>query len=117
MSLRIARADPSALTVEPDNHLELSPLLAAADCGGDLSVTWVAIDGRHRRLRTHRSTRLYVVLDGTLAIECEDDPPAVLTPGEVAAIPRGAAYALQGTATYLVINAPGTAESDDEYLE
>jgi mannose-6-phosphate isomerase-like protein (cupin superfamily) len=117
MTLRVARADPFALIAEPDNHLRLSPLLSADDCGGALSVTWVAIDGRHRRLRTHRSTRLYAVLDGALRIECDGEPAAVLVSGEVAAIPRGAAYALTGTATYLVVNAPAFIEGDDEYLD
>jgi hypothetical protein len=36
--------------------------------------------------------------------------------GEVATIPRGVAYALQGTATYLVVNAPAFVDGDDEYL-
>ena len=117
MTLRVGRADLSALITEPANHLSLSPLLAGEACDGDLSVTWVRIDGRHRRLRTQRSTRLYAVLAGSLTIESDDEAPAVLGPGEVAAIPRGAAYALEGTATYLVINAPAFVDGDDEYLE
>ena len=117
MTLQVGRADLSALIAEPSNHLELALLLDGPACDGDLSVTWVRIDGRHRRLRTHRSTRLYAVLDGSLRIECDPDPPAQLRAGEVAAIPRGAAYALEGTATYLVINAPAFTAGDDEYLE
>jgi mannose-6-phosphate isomerase-like protein (cupin superfamily) len=109
--------DPFALIAEPDNHLELAPLLSADDCDGALSATWVSIDGRHRRLRTRRSTRVYAVLDGSLQIECDGEPTAVLVSGEVAAIPRGAAYALAGTATYLVVNAPAFIEGDDEYLD
>ena len=115
MTLRVARVEPSTLIAEPDNHLALSPLLSAEDCGGALSVTWVTIDGRHRRLRTHRSTRVYAVLDGSLQIETDGEPPAVLVSGEVAAIPRGSVYALAGTATYLVVNAPAFIEGDDEY--
>ena len=116
MTLRVGRADLAALIAEPENHLSLAPLLGGADCDGDLSVTWVRIDGRHRRLRTKRSTRLYAVIAGSLVMTCEDDPPAVLDPGDVAAVPRGAAYALAGTATYLVINAPAFVEGDDEYI-
>ena len=115
--VRVARPDRSALIAEPDNHLTMSPLLNGADCDGDLSATWVTIDGRHRRLRTHRSTRLYVVLAGSLQIECDGEPDATLTVGDVAAVPPGAAYALHGTATYVVINGPAFRTGDDEYLQ
>jgi hypothetical protein len=109
--LRVARADPDALIAEPGNHLSLATLLRGAECDGDLSITWVAIDGRHQRLRTSRSTRVYAVID------CADGAPAILGPGEIAAIPRGMSYALEGTATYLVINGPAFADGDDEYLD
>jgi mannose-6-phosphate isomerase-like protein (cupin superfamily) len=115
--LRVARADPDALIAEPGNHLSLATLLRGAECDGDLSITWVAIDGRHQRLRTSRSTRVYAVIDGSLSIECADGAPAILGPGEIAAIPRGMSYALEGTATYLVINGPAFADGDDEYLD
>jgi mannose-6-phosphate isomerase-like protein (cupin superfamily) len=111
VTIAVARVDPGALVAEPDNHLSLATLVQ----GGDLSVTWVRIDGRHRRLRTRRSTRVYVVVGGALTIS-DDDGPVAVTAGEVATIPRGVAYALQGTATYLVVNAPAFVEGDDEYL-
>jgi mannose-6-phosphate isomerase-like protein (cupin superfamily) len=115
VTVAVARADPDALLTEPDNHLQLAALVAGEDCGGQISVTWVRIDGRHRRLRTRRCTRVYVVLDGALEIEDADGAVAVAA-GEVATIPRGAAYTLEGTATYLVINAPAFVDGDDEYL-
>jgi mannose-6-phosphate isomerase-like protein (cupin superfamily) len=111
VTIAVARADPGALVAEPDNHLHLAALVQ----GEDLSATWVRIDGRHRRLRTQRSTRLYVVLSGTLEV-CDDDGAVTVAAGEVATIPRGVAYALQGTATYLVVNAPAFVDGDDEYL-
>jgi mannose-6-phosphate isomerase-like protein (cupin superfamily) len=111
VTIAVARADPGALVDEPDNHLSLAALVH----GEDLSATWVRIDGRHRRLRTQASTRLYVVLEGTLSVE-DADGAVTVAAGEVATIPRGVAYALEGRATYLVINAPAFAEGDDEYL-
>jgi mannose-6-phosphate isomerase-like protein (cupin superfamily) len=111
VTIAVGRADLGALVAEPENDLHLSALVR----GDDLSATWVRIDGRHRRLRTRRSTRLYVVLSGTLAVE-DDDGAVEVGAGEVATIPRGVAYALQGTATYLVVNAPAFVEGDDEYL-
>jgi mannose-6-phosphate isomerase-like protein (cupin superfamily) len=115
VTIAVARADPGALAAEPDNHLELAALVAGEDSDGQISVTWVRIDGRHRRLRTRRCTRVYVVLDGALTIS-DDDGPVSVAAGEVATVPRGAAYALQGTATYLVVNAPAFVAGDDEYL-
>lgn len=117
MRLNIGRIDAEALISEPENHLVLAPLLAAADCDGEVSVTWVSIKGRHRRLVTHASTRVYAVVEGELEIECDGEPPATIGPGEVAAIPQGVPYVVAGNATYLVINLPGFREGDDEYLE
>jgi mannose-6-phosphate isomerase-like protein (cupin superfamily) len=117
VSLQVGRVDPAALIAEPGNQLELSPLLAASDTDGALSATWVRINGRHRRLRTPASTRLYAVLSGALIVECDDDPPVRLSAGEVAAISPGAAYGLRGIATYLVINTPGFTDGDDQYLD
>lgn len=37
---------------EPSNDLVMRKLVDAAAGGGDLSLTWVRIDGRHRPLRT-----------------------------------------------------------------
>jgi hypothetical protein len=34
VTIAVARADPGALTAEPDNHLELAALVAGEDCGG-----------------------------------------------------------------------------------
>ena len=56
---RVIAIDRSRAVDEPDNHLRQSVLVTAAEHGPDVSATWVAIDGRRRRLRTLRSTRLY----------------------------------------------------------
>ena len=119
MGERPARAiiglDPAALVQEPSNAVWLQSLVTTAEHGPDISVTWVHIAGHHRRLRTQRSTRVYVLLSGVLQIQLADAPPAPVPEGGVAVVPRGTPYELDGTATYLVINAPAFVDGDDEY--
>ncbi len=112
---RIVGLDPSRIVDEPDNDLRLQTLVGSPEHGSDVSVTWVQIAGRHRRLRTRRSTRVYVLLAGVLEIQIGDEPTAAIPIGGAAVVPRGTPYALEGTATYLVINAPAFADGDDEY--
>lgn len=100
---------------EPSNQLVLTGLVTAAAHGPDLSVTRVRIDGRHRRLLTRRSTRVYVVLDGELRMRVGDEAAETVLAGDVVVIPRGRPYDLAGRATYLVINGPAFQDGDDEY--
>ena len=111
------RIDPATvpLVPEPANDLQLRTLITAAQTGSDISVTWVQLDGRHRRLRTHRSTRVYAVLDGRIDLQLADDRPLSLTAGQLGVVPRGMPYELAGTGIYLVINAPAFVPGDDEY--
>jgi mannose-6-phosphate isomerase-like protein (cupin superfamily) len=102
---------------EPANELVLRTLLRHDDSDADLSLTWVQLQGRHRRLRTDRSTRVYVVLAGRGTIRVDGEPPAHVAPGDTVVVPRGRAYDLEGPMTYLVGNQPGFRDGDDEYLE
>jgi len=109
------RFDDVPLVDEPSNELELKPLLAVGDSDADLSITWVAIHGRHQRLRTDASTRIYAVTAGRGTITVGDQTLAVGR-GDVVVIPRGAPYHLEGEMTYLVLNQPGFQDGDDLYL-
>jgi mannose-6-phosphate isomerase-like protein (cupin superfamily) len=97
---------------EPSNDLVMRPLVAE----DDVSATWVRIDGTHRRLRTDRSTRLYIVLDGDGWFELGDDPRFELRAADVVVVPRGVPYAIGGGLTYVVVNGPGFREGDDVYV-
>jgi mannose-6-phosphate isomerase-like protein (cupin superfamily) len=114
---RIVRiADVLALS-EPDNDLLLRALVAAQDSDGDISVTWVQLSGRHRRLRTTRSTRVYLVLTGAVTVRLAGGAPELLEAGQLVVVSAGTPYELSGVGTYLVINAPAFRPGDDEYLE
>lgn len=102
---------------EPDNALELWPLLAHADSEADLSITRVRLEGHHRRLRTDASTRIYAIVEGGGTVTVGDDRPRPVADGDVVVIPRGVPYHLDGPLTYLVLNVPGFRDGDDVYLE
>lgn len=113
------KIDPARvpLVAEPANDLQLRALVTAAQTDNDISISLVHLDGRHRRLRTQRSTRVYAVLDGRIDLEIADDRPVPLTAGQLGIVPRAMPYALVGTGTYLVMNAPAFVPGDDEYDE
>jgi mannose-6-phosphate isomerase-like protein (cupin superfamily) len=109
-------ADVAAMS-EPDNELLLRALVSATDTDGDVSVTWVQLSGRHRRLRTARSSRVYLVLTGAVTMRVGRDAPQLLEAGQLLVVLAGTPYELSGIGTYLVINAPAFQPGDDEYLD
>jgi mannose-6-phosphate isomerase-like protein (cupin superfamily) len=114
---RVIRLGDTNVVAEPANALRLRTLVTSEEFGPDVSVTWVQIAGRHRRLRSERSARVYAVLTGVLTFQVGDDEPARVSPGELIVIPRAAPYELAGTGSYLVVNAPAFVEGDDHYLD
>jgi mannose-6-phosphate isomerase-like protein (cupin superfamily) len=106
--------------ISPDDVPEVAApedavVMRALVRGGDVSVTWVRLEGRHRRLRTDRSTRVYYVLEGAATFVLGDDPPFELGKDDTVVVPRGTPYEFQGEMTYLVLNAPAYVEGDDVY--
>jgi mannose-6-phosphate isomerase-like protein (cupin superfamily) len=111
----VIRLDEVPEIDEPSNNLVMRRLVDAATGEGDLSVTWVRLSGRHRRLRTDRSTRVYYVVEGEGQFTLGDEPDATIRTGDVVVVPRGVAYALGGDLTYLVVNGPAFRAGDDVY--
>jgi mannose-6-phosphate isomerase-like protein (cupin superfamily) len=114
---RVIRLGDADVVAEPANALFLRSLVTAEEFGPDVSVTWVQIAGRHRRLRSERSVRVYAVLTGVLTFQVGDEEPVRVSSGELIVISRAAPYELAGTGSYLVVNAPAFAEGDDVYLD
>ncbi len=106
-----------AVTPEPGNELLVRPVVTGDDSDAALSLTWVRIDGRHRRLRTDASTRAYYVVDGSLTLQVGEAAEVLLHAGDHHVVPRGVSYELRGQATYLVANAPAYREGDDRYAD
>lgn len=93
----------------------MRPLVTAAEHGPYLSITLVELRGRHRRLRTDRSTRAYCILDGRATFSVGEDAPFVADAGDVVVVPAGTDYAFEGDMRYLVVNGPAFVEGDDVY--
>jgi uncharacterized protein (DUF885 family)/mannose-6-phosphate isomerase-like protein (cupin superfamily) len=102
------------LVPEPENALLAEPLTTADETAGELSLTRVTIDGRHRPVRTDASTRVYYVLEGSLTVRWDGDEVR-LAAGSRHVVPRGTTYELAGRAVYLVVNGPGFRAGDDQY--
>ncbi|MCX6430187.1 MAG: hypothetical protein NTX12_04325 [Actinobacteria bacterium] len=85
--------------------------------GPDLSVTWVAIEGIHGRLKTDASTRVYYILEGDFQFSFDDSSTMTATDGDVVVIYRSSVYGFTGIGKYLVINGPAFREGDDVYVE
>jgi mannose-6-phosphate isomerase-like protein (cupin superfamily) len=111
------RLEDQPQTVEPLNNAVVRSLVSADADGSDISVTWVRLAGRHRRLRTDRSTRVYHVLHGRATFQLGAEPPFEIETGDTVVVPRGVAYDFAGEMTYLVMNGPAFTEGDDVYEE
>ena len=110
----VVRHDEAAEIGVADDALAMRPLVTAAHEAG-MSVTWVELAGRHRRLRTDRSTRVYYILRGSATFVLGDEPKVDARERDVVVVPRGTSYEFEGDVTYLVLNAPAFVEGDDIY--
>jgi mannose-6-phosphate isomerase-like protein (cupin superfamily) len=111
----LVRLDDVPEIAESSNDLVMRQLVDATSGEGNLSVTWVRLAGRHRRLRTDRSTRLYYVVEGDGWFAVGEESEVAIHAGDVVVVPRRTAYALGGELTYLVVNGPAFAPGDDIY--
>jgi mannose-6-phosphate isomerase-like protein (cupin superfamily) len=110
----LIRRDDVTEIAAPADAVAMRPLVTAAHAAG-MSVTWVRLAGRHRRLRTDRSARVYYVLEGSAAFVLGEEPELEARQGDVVVVPRGVPYEFRGEMTYLVLNAPAFREGDDVY--
>jgi mannose-6-phosphate isomerase-like protein (cupin superfamily) len=111
----LIRHDSIAVIAEPGNGAHVYPLARLREGTSSASITRVDIEGRHQRLSSKRSTRLYFVVSGELIFHLGDAKPVGVAAGDALEIPRNCMYDLAGTATYLVINTPAFEEGDDNY--
>jgi len=105
------------LEAEPENALTCRRLVRRDRHGPGLSVTWIALRGRHRRLVCRESDRVYYVLSGSGSFALGAGAPAPARAGDCVFVPRGTPYAFEGDFDYLVMNGPAFRTGSDEYLE
>jgi mannose-6-phosphate isomerase-like protein (cupin superfamily) len=113
----LVKAADAEFIEEPDNGLVMRRLVNRESHWSSVSATWVALDGRHQRLRNDHSDRIYYVLEGSARFHLDGADLGVAEAGDVVLIPRGTPYELEGRLRYLVVSAPATHPTDNIYLE
>jgi mannose-6-phosphate isomerase-like protein (cupin superfamily) len=113
----IVRPDEVSSEAEPENALVYKKLIEGAVHGPHISLTWIKINGRHRRLVCDASDRVYYILSGKGMFTLGEAAPAKAETGDTVFIPRGTPYAFEGDLTYLVMNGPAFRPGTDRYLE
>ena len=78
-----------------------------------LSLTYIRIFGRLRRIRCDESDRAMFVVQGDAIVKVGDEEPAHVTAGDFVLIPRGTPYEFKGNLTYVVVNSPAYREGSD----
>ena len=102
---------------EPENAAQVQPIVRFSEGRSSTSVTFVSVDGRHRRLSSGRSARCYYVLSGELEFALGSTPSVMVRAGDALVVPRGCVYGFEGRGTYLVMNTPAFEAGDDDYEE
>ena len=78
-----------------------------------LSLTYIKIFGRLRRIRCDESDRAMFIVEGHAIVKVGDDEPAHVTAGDFVLIPKGTPYEFKGNLTYVVVNSPAYREGSD----
>ena len=78
-----------------------------------LSLTYIKIFGRLRRIRCDESDRAMFIVEGHAIVKVGDEEPAHVTAGDFVLIPKGTQYEFKGNLTYVVVNSPAYREGSD----
>jgi uncharacterized cupin superfamily protein len=102
----IIRAEEAPLEAEDDNPLTFRRIVRRDLHGPDISMTWIKLEGRHRRIVCHESDRVYYILEGQARLEVGEAGAESVAAGDTVFLRRGTPCAFEGTVTYLVMNGP-----------
>jgi mannose-6-phosphate isomerase-like protein (cupin superfamily) len=89
------------------------PNFRMADSTESLSLTYIKIFGRLRRIRCDESDRAMFVVDGDAIVKVGEEAPVHVTRGDFVLIPKGTPYEFKGNLTYVVVNSPAYREGSD----
>jgi mannose-6-phosphate isomerase-like protein (cupin superfamily) len=119
-----ARPSPSVirpgdlpLESETKNPIAFRRIIRRDRHGAGISMTWIRLKGRHRRIVCHASDRVYYILAGTAEFRLGDAQPQKTSAGDSVFIPRGTPYDFTGEIEYLVMNGPAFLPGSDVYLD
>ena len=116
-SAAVIRPDDTPLESETENPLTYRRLVRRDRHGDGISVTWISLRGRHRRLVCQESDRVYYILSGKATFTLGDAVAQPAGAGDTVFIPRGTSYDFAGDIDYLVMNGPAFRPGSDDYLE
>lgn len=113
----VIRPGDLALESEKENPLSFRRIVRRDRHGSGISMTWIRLKGRHRRIVCHESDRVYYILAGSADFRLGDSPPEKTVAGDSVFIPRGTPYDFTGEIDYLVMNGPAFLPDSDIYLD
>jgi len=105
------------LESEQENPLSFRRIVRRDRHGPGISMTWIRLKGRHRRIVCHESDRVYYILAGSADFRLGDAPAEKTIAGDSVFIPRGTPYDFTGEIDYLVMNGPAFLPDSDIYLD
>ncbi len=114
---RLVRSDLLSVISEESNDLVMRQLVSRKVDGPEISMTWVAMDGEHRPLKTDASMRVYYILEGDFTFDCNNTDLISAAQGDVVIIYKSCVYSFAGKGKYLVMNGPAFQDGDDIYIE
>ena len=113
----VIRPGDLPLESETGNPITFRRIIRRDRHGAGISMTWVRLKGRHRRLVCHESDRVYYILAGSAEFRLGNAPASPTKAGDSVFIPRGTPYDFNGEIDYLVMNGPAFLPDSDVYLE
>ncbi len=113
----VIRPDELPLESEEENPISFRRIIRRDRHGAGLSMTWIRLKGRHRRLVCYESDRVYYVLTGSAEFRLGEAAAQKAKAGDSVFIPRGTPYDFAGEMDYLVMNGPAFLPDSDVYLD
>jgi len=113
----VIRPGELALEREADNPISFRRIIRRDRHGAAISMTWIRLKGRHRRLVCHETDRVYYILTGSAEFRLGDAAAEKAVAGDSVFIPRGTPYDFAGEMDYLVMNGPAFLPDSDVYLD
>ena len=113
----VIRPGELALENETENPISFRRIIRRDRHGAGMSMTWIRLKGRHRRLVCYKSDRVYYILTGSAEFRLGEAAAEKAQAGDSVFIPRGTPYDFTGEMDYLVMNGPAFLPDSDVYLD
>jgi len=113
----VIRPGDLPLESEAENPISFRRIIRRDRHGAGISMTWIRLKGRHRRIVCHESDRVYYILAGSADFRLGVAPVQKTGAGDSVFIPAGTPYDFDGEIDYLVMNGPAFLPGSDVYLD